>query len=191
VNLATFILCGGSSERFGGDKCRAEFAGSTLLETVIAKVDEPVLMVDDTSRFEWLAHPVERISDLRPGAGPAAAIARSIDVGAERGLERVHVISCDMPTFDRSWWDELESVETPAAAFHDGRRWQPLFSSFMPALIDSDVDWAHAGAWRLLEALAARKVDPPDDFDRFVSVNTRRDLDRARAIWRVSEGHCG
>lgn len=180
--MNTFILCGGSGERFEGDKCRAEFRGSTVLETVAVLANDPVLVVDDPERFSWVNPRIPFLVDRYPGAGPAAAIAQVIEHARHRHIELLRVVSCDMPTFDPGWWSHLEAAEGPAAAFYDGEHWQPLFSIFRPAEIDLEDDWRDQPAWRLLEKIGAARVEPPEDFDRLVSINTRKDLEAAREI---------
>ncbi len=185
--MTTYILCGGESSRFDGDKARARFGDSTVVETLLRKSKGPVLVVDDPARFTWLESRVPRLVDRAPGAGPAAAIAHVIEHSRTRGLESIRVISCDMPTFEPRWWALLEAAEHRAAAFYDSKAWQPLFSVFRPQQIALEEGWEDQPAWRLLEALEAARVSPPEDFHRLVSINTKADLRRAQTLYESGD----
>ena len=105
MQVAGFVLVGGSSSRMGRDKARLPIGTHLLVEDVAAKVKavaSNVMLVGQQDRYSDLQ--VECLPDLRPGLGPLAGIEAALFSG--RGEHNL-IVGCDMPGLDPMWLERL------------------------------------------------------------------------------------
>jgi len=96
------ILAGGSSRRFGRDKCKALLGGRPLLEWVVERACPQVgtLLLNTNKIAEDTGTAIlERIADKTPGEGPIAGILVALADAERRGFSRVATFACDTPFF--------------------------------------------------------------------------------------------
>lgn len=180
--LATaVVLCGGEGRRFGGDKTRADLAGSSLLDHLLDHLpgDWPVVCVG-------AARPTRRAvtwcREDPPGGGPVAAIAAALPLLDGPVLV---LLGGDMPyaagpapelvaTLERS--PDLDAV---IGRDGDGRL-QPLLAAYRASALRAAVPQPAAGTplMRLLDPLRTATVSVGDH--AALDVDTAEDLDRAR-----------
>lgn len=175
------VLCGGAGRRFGGDKTRADLAGSPVLDHVLdgLPADWPVICVGEPRATR---RPAAWCRESPPGGGPVAAIAAA--------LPHVHspvvvLLGGDMPYAAGSAPSlvarlaEAEDVEAVLGRDGDGRL-QPLLAAYRTAALREALPASPAGTalMRLLDALRSLAVTLPEG--AALDVDTTADLDTAR-----------
>ena len=96
------ILAGGTSRRFGSDKCAALLGGKSMIDRVIERarpqVDELVLNVNTET---GTGPDIECLPDDGPGQGPLAGILMGLKAAEGRGYSHLASFACDTPFFPR------------------------------------------------------------------------------------------
>jgi molybdopterin-guanine dinucleotide biosynthesis protein A len=175
------VLCGGAGRRFGGDKTRADLAGTTVLDHLLDGLPGDWLVVC-VGEPRPTRRTVTWCREDPPGGGPVAAIAAALLV-----LEGpvVVLLGGDMPyaagpapalvaTLERS--PELDAV-----VGRDGEgRLQPLLAAYRTPALRGAVPEPAAGSplMRLLDPLRTLVVSVGDEAS--LDVDTAEDLERAR-----------
>jgi molybdopterin-guanine dinucleotide biosynthesis protein A len=182
--VTAVVLCGGAGRRFGGDKTRADLAGSPVLDHVLDGLPPgwPVLCVGESRPT------VRRVTWCRedpPGGGPVAAIAAALSL-VEGPV--VVVLGGDMPYaaapapgLATLLAEGAEGPELEAVLGRDGGgRLQPLLAAYRTEALRAAVPQHAAGTpvMRLLDSLRTLVVALPDG--AALDVDTTEDLDRAR-----------
>lgn len=193
------ILAGGRSRRFGGgDKALADLGEQSILARVIDRfrpqVDRLVLNINgDAGRFS--AFGVETIADREnPELGPLSGLLAAMDWAGEHapGATLIATVSADVPFLPSDLISRLDGARSGgvAIATSNGRR-HPTIGLWPSGARDAVADALSRRALsvdRLASDLDAVAVDFPmgniggTEIDPFFNVNTRDDLDAARAI---------
>jgi molybdopterin-guanine dinucleotide biosynthesis protein A len=179
--VTAVVLCGGAGRRFGGDKTRADLAGSPVLDHVLdgLPADWPVVCVGDP---RLTRRPVGWCRENPPGGGPVAAIAAALPHVVS---PVVVVLGGDMPYAARPVTD-LASLLAGEAGIdavlgRDGEgRLQPLLAAYRTQALREAVPAPAAGTplMRLLDSLSTLVVPLPEG--AALDVDTAEDLERAR-----------
>ncbi len=193
------ILAGGRSRRFGGgDKALADLDGHPILAHVIDRfrpqVDRLALNINgDAGRFA--AFGVETIADREsPELGPLSGLLAAMDWASEHapGATVIATVSADVPFLPADLISRLDGARAGgvAIAASNGRR-HPTIGLWPSRARDAVADALSRRALsvdRFASDLDAVAVDFPmgniggTEIDPFFNVNTRYDLDEARAI---------
>ena len=104
--VAGYVLAGGASSRFGGDKALAELGGLRMLERMghlLREVSEEVSVVAPPGRYDEFGLRVAK--DLWPGEGPLGGIITALlDAYARNRTHRwCLIVGCDMPFLTKGW----------------------------------------------------------------------------------------
>ena len=179
--MTVVVLCGGSGQRFGGDKTRADLAGSPVLDHVLDGLPSgwPVVCVGDPRDTR---RPVGWCREDPPGGGPVAAIAAALP---HVDTPLVVVLGGDMPYAAgpapslTSRLEEDADLEAVLGRDGDGRL-QPLLAAYRTEALRAAIPQPPTGTpvMRLLDALRTLVVPLPDG--AALDVDTTEDLDRAR-----------
>ncbi|WP_406832624.1 NTP transferase domain-containing protein [Pedococcus sp. KACC 23699] len=181
------VLCGGAGVRFGGDKTRASFGDTTVLDHLLDGLphDWRVICVGAARATR---RTVAWCREDPPGGGPVAGLAAALP---HVGTPTVVVLGGDMPyaagpapalaaTLEAE--PELDAV---VGRDPDGRL-QPLLAAYRTVALRAAVPDPAAGTplMRLLDPLrsvvvalddlSALDVDTPDDLDRAVTIARSR-----------------
>jgi molybdopterin-guanine dinucleotide biosynthesis protein A len=179
--VTAVVLCGGAGLRFGGDKTRADLAGSPVLDHVL-----------DGLPAEWLVfcvgapRPTSRVvrwhREEPPGGGPVAGLAAAL---AHLESPVVVVLGGDMPYAAGSAPDLVArlgvSADVDAVVGRDGDgRLQPLLAAYRTDALVRSLPAEPAGTplMRLLDPLRTLVVEVPEE--AALDVDTAEDLERAR-----------
>ncbi len=96
TGISAFIIAGGQSSRFGGDKSLFLYHGKPLVERVVSAVrpvmDTITIIGGDAERFAFLGIPCR--GDIISGLGPLGGVYTALRVAE---TERAFVLACDMP----------------------------------------------------------------------------------------------
>lgn len=191
------VLAGGEGRRFGGDKPDALLAGVSLVRRAVvalAPVTDDVVIVSSRPIAD-ASVPV--LPDSTPGTGPLGGLEAALQHAAERGLDGVLVLACDLPLVDTPLLASVAGRLGDAAAVAPARAVggvEPLCAVYRTSVVErlgarlSSGDRSlHAffrdvgGVAIPLEALDAG----PEDF---LNVNTPEDRERAEALLRSRAG---
>ncbi|UPK75284.1 molybdenum cofactor guanylyltransferase [Nocardioidaceae bacterium SCSIO 66511] len=171
------ILAGGRSSRLGTDKTRVTVGGRSVLDRVLAAVDDadtrfvvgPARPVKDDARIRW-------VREEPPGTGPANGVACTVPY-LDSGL--VAVLAGDLPYVERSTVARLvDGVAGDGAVLQDSAarpQWlcAVVRTSSLQRRVSTRDTWAGAAMRDLLGALELTRVsavgdeshdiDTPDD----------------------------
>lgn len=111
------ILAGGASRRMGRPKALLPFAGTTLVEHLVATLapafDEVLISANDPATIPpMLRDRHQVVADLHRGAGPLAGIEAGLNAARN---DTLFAVACDMPLVTA----ELAAQIVTAAAGHD------------------------------------------------------------------------
>ena len=197
MNAEAFILVGGRSSRFGGEKSLALLGGETLAERAVKTVREAIqfskisFVTRDAGHFEKEAERLGArcVPDLPAGIGPVGGLHAAL---ARCEAEWLFLFACDLPFVDSeliaTLWQTAEAGPSSAVVPRqaDGRL-QPLCAFYntgavRPVVEDLIVQAIDPPSMRqVLSSLELRIVEPGlyGGDDRFRNINTREDLERA------------
>jgi molybdenum cofactor guanylyltransferase len=186
------VLAGGMSTRMGVDKASLLFAGTTLLEHVIARLAPPgvSVLVSTRSRDAFAPPGTMKIPDEAPGLGPLAGIGALLEAAPTPFLV---VVPTDMPLVPKNCGEALLGARDAADAVV--LSWNGRVEPF-PALLSRDLapvvrGLLDGGARRAdsfhahvrSRALPFEQVFPDvDPALAFLNVNTPADLRRAEEV---------
>ncbi len=177
------VLCGGAGVRFGGDKTRASFGDTTVLDHLLDGLP-PDWRVICVGAARATRRTVAWCREDPPGGGPVAGLAAALP---HVGTPTVVVLGGDMPyaagpapTLAATLEAEPE-LDAVVGRDGDGRL-QPLLAAYRTAALRAAVPDPAAGTplMRLLDPLrsvvvalddaSALDVDTPDDLARAVTI---------------------
>lgn len=179
--VTAVVLCGGAGRRFGGDKTRADLAGSPVLDHVLDGLpsDWAVVCVGDPRPTR---RPAAWCRESPPGGGPVAAIAAALP---HVDGPVVVILGGDMPYAAGpapSLVSRLaQAPDLGAVLGRDGDgRLQPLLAAYRTAALRGALPDSPAGTplMRLLDALETLVVTLPEG--AALDVDTTEDLESAR-----------
>ncbi|HEX6589700.1 MAG TPA: formate dehydrogenase accessory sulfurtransferase FdhD [Longimicrobiales bacterium] len=191
------VMAGGGNTRFGGPKTLEEVAGRRIVDRVtdaLRAASAHVVMITNTEPL-YASVELEKRPDRDVDAGPVAGLRAALAWAQERGLPGVLVVACDMPFVPVSLLDALWTTSAGADGAvprSDSRRGvEPLCAAYrvscLPAiehaLAQRDLRvvgfFERANIVQLDHAIVAEHGDPARIF---FNVNTREELERARAF---------
>jgi molybdopterin-guanine dinucleotide biosynthesis protein A len=185
------ILAGGTSRRFGSDKCVALLDGMALLERVIERARSQVsALLLNANREINIDSKIERLSDNAPGEGPLAGILAGLRQAEERAFSHVASFACDTPFFPR---DTVvcfsKSLHNSAADFAVARCGPTIHRIFAlwPIMCRPRLETAYTAGARSMRSIENWLSPARVDFaredgpggDAFFNINTRSDLETA------------
>ncbi len=195
-----YVLAGGKSSRFGGDKALAEIAGESMLSRTCGTFKEcpfpyKITVVGDPAKYGSL---VERcVPDQWPGEGPLAGILTALkeSTDCEHNIRMNVILSCDMPFLTSEWILELllrglaSKADVVVPRSHDGM--EPLCAVWRTDALEP-LTWAFKrGVRRVSEGINLLQAEVLDErdwkrFDNagrlFWNMNTTADYEEARRI---------
>jgi len=194
--VPVYVLSGGRSKRFGGDKALAELSGRALLLHAAEPWQRwaaplPVSIVAERAdKFGALG--LRTIGDSGAHLGPLDGL-RAALTDLPAGHDWLLLTAGDVVGIDVAWADRLLDARgeggARAVAFRGGGRWEPLPALYHRGVLPSVVQRlprdggpggrpGRAALWQLLDAVATVPLPLPPDWGRATNVNTVADLDR-------------
>ena len=188
-SVTAVVLCGGRSLRFGADKVSVDFAGRTVLDTLLDSLPEawPVVCVGEERPT---ARAVTWTVEEPPEGGPLAGLAAALpDIHTDVTV----ILGGDMPLAGPTATHLVQVLSSPtltptepvhpvdAVAAHDRTgQVQPLLVAARTASLRAAVPVPAHGIplMRLLDRLRVASIEPDPGGD--VDIDTPEDLLRAR-----------
>ena len=179
-----YLLAGGQSARFGSDKARAAWGGSTLLQSNAELLREAGAEVTVVARDDgaYADLGLRTIADIAPGKGPLAGIHAALtDAG---GAPWVLVLACDLAGVQASWLRELwDARQTDCEAIVLGSiREQPLLGLYAQPLrpsIEAALAENRLGVIRFLAGRSVLALPLPSDWPALRNLNSESEWRQA------------
>ena len=179
------ILAGGQASRMDGqDKGLIELAGCPMVQYVLDALTGQVgqIIINANRNREIYGHyacPV--IADEFEGYnGPLAGMASCM-----RAVKTPYMVTspCDSPFVPKDLVErlylQLMRQDADISVAHDGKRMQPVFVLMKTSLLESMLDYLHAGERKIDKWFEKHKLavtDFSDKPDTFININTKDDL---------------
>jgi molybdopterin-guanine dinucleotide biosynthesis protein A len=201
--MAGYILAGGASSRFGGDKALAVIGGRSMLKRMmdlLREVTEPVKVVAAPGKYA-LAD-AEIVEDHWPGEGPMGGIitaledAKRVAAPAEWNL----IVSCDMPFLTREWLaflcDQARKSEAQVVLARSAHGMEPLCACWRTDTAEVLRGGFERGVRRVNEGITLLRAEVLDEVDwkrfdsagrLFWNMNTAADYEKARQILEAEQ----
>jgi len=185
ASITGIILAGGRGRRMGGsDKGLVEFAGSPLIEHVIAVISPQVeaLMINanrNQDAYAAYGYPVI-MDELTDFQGPLAGFSSAMHAAT---TDYIVTVPCDGPLLSSELVprlvQSLSSSDAAIAVAHDGERLQPVYALLPIHLANSLQAFLDSGQrkidrWYALHSVAL--ADCSDIPSTFRNINTPSDL---------------
>lgn len=191
------VMAGGGNTRFGGPKALETVGDRRIVDRVIdalrASCADVVMIANDPALYASVE--LEKRPDETTDAGPVAGLRAALAWAEQRGLPGIVVVACDMPfvpdTLLEALWLASEGADGAVPRSDSRRGLEPLCAAYriscLPAigraLAANDLRvigfFQHARIVELDQAAVAEHGDPARIF---FNVNTREELERARAF---------
>lgn len=176
-----YVLAGGKSSRFGSDKARALVEGVPLIVRIVNSlgscVDRVTVVAAVADQYADLG--LRTIADLVPGLGPLGGLQAALHDGEPDRW--CLLVSCDFAAADAGLVRPLiQRIATgvPAIAYRH-EHWEPLLGLYHGSLraeVDRRIAAGDRAMHRLLDAVGAVAVEPPENWPAIAQVNTPEDL---------------
>lgn len=215
---SAIILAGGNSRRLGAEKALLEFEGKPLIcwtaEKLLLAADEIVVVARDPAHAGRLEEIISDFAAARQGAvftwdsvagyGPVAGLCAGMK---EASGSLAFATGCDLPFLNSQvierlfeLADEKEGYDAAVPVQPNGF-FEPLHCVYhrekMLAACERAIKKAERRIHAPLQELCINRVSmellrPLDpDLLTFFNLNTREDLERARALWTYCRKHSG
>lgn len=197
------VLAGGSSSRFGADKCAVLLVGKPLLQWVVERaapqVDALVVNTNSNSGQDIVSPTIARLADERPGEGPLAGILAALRYAGARGFTHVASFACDTPFFPQDTvarlWCSLYNAHAGYAVARCRETAHRIFALWTVSWLQT-LEAAFAKGARSMQTVENWLTPGWADFppaggpegDPFFNINTPADLESAER-WLAGPVH--
>lgn len=191
TKITGLILAGGRARRMGGiDKGLIPLCGKCMIEHCIGKLLPQVAQIfisanRNIERYDQYGFNVleDNYGDYE---GPLAGLLRALENTKNTA---VLVVPCDAPLFPSDLANRLLEAYVEGKTFavfpHDGSRLQTLFGLYAPDVISSLKEYLETGQRKVetwATSLPHATVDFSGEAEKFMNINTERDLQSAQSI---------
>jgi molybdopterin-guanine dinucleotide biosynthesis protein A len=199
--VASYVLAGGASNRFGSDKALVRFGPTPLLKRIIELLEKctpSVSVVAPLGKYSELN--VEILEDRWPGQGPLGGIITALQHTAATNprCEWNLILSCDMPFLTTEWLEFLinraEVSKAKVVLPHSAHGPEPLCACYRTDAADTLQKVFESGVRKVTEGLKRLSTEVLDEpvwkrFDSagrlFWNMNTPADFSEAQRMWQL------
>jgi molybdopterin-guanine dinucleotide biosynthesis protein A len=203
ASITAYVLAGGGSTRFGGDKALVEFAGKPLLARMIELLRSFVAEAKIVAApGKYAGFPAEIVKDRWPGEGPLGGIVTALLHTQERepASEWNLIVSCDMPFLTANWMEFLAQRAAKSDAQvvlpHSEHGPEPLCACWRTDAVETLQSALERGVRKVTQGISLLRAEVLDErywkrFDSagrlFWNMNTAADYEQARRIVDTEE----
>ena len=193
-NILGIILAGGKSSRFGEDKSIAKLGDKTLLDHTINKIENEfneILVISNNKDFNFKNNKIHILGDCIEGQlGPLVGILTAMKwvTKNKKNYKWIASFPCDTPFFDIKLISELKNKVKQTSKklifLNSNKKRHNIFGFWSLDLIEI-LEKDIKNSFRKVE-LWADKVGyeniniNEEKFDRFLNINTKKDLEKAK-----------
>lgn len=206
--LASYILAGGASRRFGSDKALAEIGGRTMLARMLPiagaarreNARDRLFVIGEPEKYRQFG--AVCVGDRWPGEGPLGGVVTGLehtrDIAAD--CEWSLILSCDMPFLTAKWVSFLAQRAASSRAevvyAHSAQGPEPLCACWRASALSTLRPAFESGVRKVTAGIALLRAEVLDEaewkrFDThgrlFWNMNTREDYEEARRILETEE----
>ena len=193
-NILGIILAGGKSSRFGEDKSTVKLGNKTLLDHTINKIEKEfseVIIISNNKNYNFKNKKIYTVKDRIEGQlGPLVGILTAMKWVNEnkKNYKWIASFPCDTPFFDNKLISKLKlkTKETSKKLIflNSDKKRHNIFGLWSMDLIET-LEKDIKNSFRKVE-IWADKVGyesihiNTEKFDRFLNINTKEDLEKAK-----------
>ena len=193
-NILGIILAGGKSSRFGEDKSTAKLGNKTLLDHTVNKIENEfneILVISNNKEFNFKNDKIHIVEDCIEGQlGPLVGILTAMKwvIMNKKNYKWIASFPCDTPFFDIKLISELKikvkETSKKLIFLNSNKKRHNIFGLWSMDLIEI-LEKDIKNSFRKVE-LWADKVGyeniniNEEKFDRFLNINTKKDLEKAK-----------
>ena len=193
-----YVLAGGGSTRFGGDKALAIFDGTPMLlrmQTLLRSVVKDMRVIAPAQKYASVG--ITSVADRWEGQGPLAGIITALLTTKESlsGIEWNLIIGCDMPFLTPDWLKYLQqrasASEAEVIAARSPQGLEPLCACWRTSVAAKLRKTFDDGARKVTEAMKPIDMEVVEETDwkqfdsanrLFWNMNTIADYNEAKRI---------
>ena len=193
-NIIGIILAGGKSSRFGEDKSNIKLGNKTLLNHTVDRIEKEfseVLIISNNKKHNYKNEKIYTVKDCIEGQlGPLVGILTAMKWVKEnkKNYKWIASFPCDTPFFDIRLISKLK-LKTKATSkklifLNSDKKRHNIFGLWSMDLIET-LEKDIKNSFRKVE-IWADKVGyesiniNTEKFDRFLNINTKEDLEKAK-----------
>lgn len=122
IRLLGAVLAGGEGRRFGAPKADVKVGGVSMVRRAVEALRPSMAEVIVVSSRPVADAPVEVVPDTVAGSGPLGGLSAALARAAERGLDGVFLLACDLPLVDEHLVRRIVAAVGDAPAVAPARR---------------------------------------------------------------------
>ena len=202
--IAGYVLAGGASSRFGGDKALVEFGGKPMLarmrDLVAGAIVSDVVVIGDARKYA--SSGAKCVADRWPGEGPLGGIVTAV-LHTQKTMPKCAwnmIVSCDMPFLTVEWLrflcESARESDAEVVLAHSAQGPEPLCACWRTDAVETLESAFQRGVRKVTDGIALLRAEVLDaqDWKRFDNagrlfwnMNTPADYEEARRILEAAQ----
>ena len=193
-NILGIILAGGKSSRFGEDKSIAKLGDKTLLDHTINKIENEfteILLISNNKEFNFKNNKINVVEDCMDGQlGPLVGILTAMKwvIKNKKNYKWIASFPCDTPFFDIKLISELKikvkETSKKLIFLNSNKKRHNIFGLWSMDLIEileKDIKNSFRKVELWADKIGYENININEEkFDRFLNINTKKDLEKAK-----------
>ena len=193
-NILGIILAGGKSSRFGEDKSIAKLGDKTLLDHTINKIENEfteILLISNNKEFNLKNNKIHVVEDCIEGQlGPLVGILTAMKwvIINKKNYKWIASFPCDTPFFDIKLISDLKikvkETSKKLIFLNSNKKRHNIFGLWSMDLIEileKDIKNSFRKVELWADKIGYENININEEkFDRFLNINTKKDLEKAK-----------
>ena len=193
-NILGIILAGGKSSRFGEDKSIVKLGDKTLLDHTINKIENEfteILLISNNKEFNFKNNKIHVVEDCIEGQlGPLVGILTAMKwvIINKKNYKWIASFPCDTPFFDIKLISELKikvkETSKKLIFLNSNKKRHNIFglcSMDLIEILEKDIKNSFRKVELWADKIGYENININEEkFDRFLNINTKKDLEKAK-----------
>ncbi len=193
-NILGIILAGGKSSRFGEDKSTTKLGNKTLLDHTVNKIENEfneILVISNNKEFNFKNNKIHVVEDCMDGQlGPLVGILTAMKwvIKNKKNYKWIASFPCDTPFFDIKLISELKikvkETSKKLIFLNSNKKRHNIFGLWSIDLIEileKDIKNSFRKVELWADKIGYENININEEkFDRFLNINTKKDLEKAK-----------